>query len=68
MKVKIDSIVNNQVYFTVNGVHYMTNKNGYGLFKADDYYQQYKGTLQFSLQQKTRSGMRKAIIRQLSND
>lgn len=40
---------------------YMTNKSGNGLFIADDYYKQITGTCQFSLHQKTYSGVYKAI-------
>lgn len=69
MKVTFNKIEGNKVYFTTddNGIinHYMTNEEGCGLFEADNYYNQYKGTLQFHLWQTTRSGMRKAILKAL---
>lgn len=53
----------NRVDFTVDGRHYHTNNAGEGLWIGDDYMKQIEGTAQFSLTQKTLSGMRKAIER-----
>ena len=52
-----------RVDFTVNGDAFHTNNEGYGLWTGDDYMHQIEGTAQFSLTQKTASGMRKAIER-----
>lgn len=70
MKIKNIHKEGNKVYFTViernyygevMETDYMTNKSGNGLFIADDYYKQITGTCQFSLHQKTYSGVYKAI-------
>lgn len=70
MKIKNIHKEGNKVYFTVIErnyygeeieTDYMTNNNGNGLFIADDYYKQITGTCQFSLHQKTYSGVYKAI-------
>lgn len=52
-----------RVDFTVNGRPYHTNNKGEGLWTGEDYMRQIEGTAQFSLTQKTYSGMRKAIER-----
>ena len=50
-----------RVDFTVNGKAYHTNDLGLGLWDGDDYLKQISGTAQFSLTQKSISGMRKVI-------
>lgn len=55
------SEASNRVDFTVNGKAFHTNDAGEGLWVGEGYTKQIKGTLDFSLKQKTISGMRKAI-------
>lgn len=62
MKISISkSESTSRVDFTVNGEAYHTDDRGEGLWVGADYTKQIKGTLDFSLKQKTISGMRKAI-------
>ena len=57
-----------RVDFTVNGAMFHTNDYGYGLWIGEDYLKQIEGTAQFSLTQKTVSGMRKAIEKRYSEE
>ena len=52
-----------RVDFTVDGQAFHTNNEGCGLWEGEDYARQIEGTAQFSLTQKTMSGIRKAIER-----
>ena len=55
----------NVIFFQVNGIRYRTNEAGEGLFYDEPFWytKQILGTCQFSLRQKTLSGIRKAINR-----
>ena len=62
----------NAVFFTINdtdrSTNYRTNQEGEGLFLDKDFWyaHQIEGTAQFTLKQKTMSGIRKAIHRHFS--
>lgn len=55
-----------RVDFTINGKAYHTNNAGCGLWEGEDYTRQIDGTAEFSLTQKTYSGIRKAIEKKFS--
>lgn len=51
----------NRIDFMVDGQPYHTNPEGYGLWVGEDYLRQIEGTAQFSLRQKTKNGVYKAL-------
>ena len=57
-----------RVDFTVDGQAFHTNSEGYGLWEGEDYSHQIEGTAQFSLTQKTMSGIRKALERRYAEE
>ena len=66
--IKITSfrVMGNRVDYTVNGRPYHTDREGEGIWEGEDYTHQIAGCLDFSLKQKTRSGVQRALERYYS--